>query len=148
MWFFAKGLRDNNPDSESDLLKALYIAAVGDPAPVEPIINGTFMEAPGVRGKVREWKEKGLIVHSEEGEHLLAYHLLNLLRKADFRDKELVELSLAMLDELFRDLNFAEKKQIYVNIVGDLLRKKKLAGYHIQYPARDTFMFPLAVRFK
>ena len=101
-WYFARGLKSRSSTNESDLLKALYIAAVGDPAPVEPIINGTFMDAPGVREKVREWKEKyNFAPHSDEGNHLLAYNV-NILRKADFRDKELVELSLAMLDELFR----------------------------------------------
>ena len=152
VWFFAKGLRDNNPDSESDLLKALYIAAVGDPQPVEPIINGTFMDVPGVREKVREWKEKyNFAPHSDEGNHLLAYNV-NILRKADFRDKELVELSLAMLDEFFRDFNFAdyaEKEQIYgADIVWDLLKKKKLAGYHMLYLEEGEHLFPLAVRFK
>ena len=151
VWFFAKGLRENNPDSESDLLKALYIAAVGDPQPVEPIINGTFMDVPGVREKVREWEKNNFAPHSDEGNHLLAYHV-NILRKADFRDKELVELSLAMLDDYFSDINFAdaEKRRLYgADIIVDLMYKKKSAGYHIDYPAGGTFREPLKiVRFK
>ena len=137
VWYFARGLKSRSPDNESDLLKALYIAAVGDPQPVEPIINGTFMDVPGVREKVREWKEKGLTDHldqSDEWIHLLAYHR-NILTKADFRDKELVELSLGMLMESFRDHSFAdeEKNHIYWQIVSKLLRMKKLSGYDIHY---------------
>ena len=98
-WYFARGLRDNSPDNESDLLKALYIAATGSPEGAEPIINGTFMDVPGVRERVREWKRNGQTVHSDEGEYLVAYSL-NILREANFRDCELVELSLGVLGEM------------------------------------------------
>lgn len=63
VWFFAKGLRDNNPDSEADLLKALYIAALGDPKWAEPIINGTFMDVPGVREKSGSGKRSITLPH-------------------------------------------------------------------------------------
>ena len=129
VWFFAKGLRKNNPDSESDLLKALYIAALGDPKWAEPVINGTFMDVPGVREKVTEWKEKhNFAPYSHEMNHFLAYNL-NLLRKADFRDKELVELSLLALRDLFN--NGHEKENVYSRIVEDCADRGKLAGYII-----------------
>ena len=147
VWYFARGLKSGSSTNESDLLKALYIGATGSPDGAEPIINGTFMDVPGVREKVREWREEfNFAPHSDEGNHLLAYNL-NILRNADFRDKELVELSLGLLGNFFRDVNLSEKERIYGEyIVTDLMRRDKLADYHISYPETNTISFPLGVR--
>ena len=149
VWFFAKGLRENNPDSESDLLKALYIAAVGDPAPVEAIIDGTFMNVPGVREKVREWREKNqLSSNLDEEEHLLLAYNLNILRKANFRDKELVELSLLALEDFYDEISAPSKSDIYgAETIADLTRRDKLQRYSIikRTGARSVVTNPLPV---
>ena len=98
VWYFARGLRSRSPDNESDFLKAWYIGATGSPEGAEAIINGTFMDVPGVWQRVRGWSEEfNFAPFSDEGNHLLAYNI-NILREANFRGCELVELSLGMLD--------------------------------------------------
>ena len=69
-----------------------------------------------------------------------AYHL-NILREANFRDKDLVELSLGMLREWSHDLNFGEKKHMYRVIAGRLVKDKKLDRYaeHIYYPEKSLY---------
>ncbi len=132
VWYFARGLRDNSPDNESDLLKSLYVGATGSPQGAEPIINGTFMNASGVREKVREWKEKyDFAPFSDEGNHLLAYNV-NILRNVDFRDKELVELSLLTLADFYDRTNSPERRSLYrAWVIEDLTEKGKLPEYSI-----------------
>ena len=149
VWFFAKGLRDNNPDSESDLLKALYIAAVGDPAGAEAIIDGTFMDVPGVRERAEQWRRNSPRPDSlsEEGALHYAYLLKTLVdTNEDFVDRELVDLSLGILPEYYHDQrrqNSNEMNSIYKGgVASELVRAGRLAGYHYR-TNNNTTSFPL-----
>ena len=136
VWYFARGLKSSSCTSEADLLKALYIAALGDPKWAEPIIKGTLVDVPGVREKVSEWKDD-FAGYSDEWKHLAAYNLITL-GEANFRDKELVELSLLALAD-FYDPASPEKRVLYFALIsGDLDKKGKLPGYSLIYRAGSS----------
>ncbi len=142
VWYFARGLRDNSPDNESDLLKALYIGATGSPQGAEPIINGTFMNVPRVREKVREWRERNQLSSDlDEEEHLLLAYNLNVLRAVRFRDEELVELSLLALEDFYDGVRAPSKSDIYgAEIIADLTRRDKLPRYSIIERTGSSFV--------
>ena len=152
VWFFAKGLRENNPDSESDLLKALYIGATGSPQGAEPIINGTFAQVPGVRERAEEWRRRSPNPNawSDEGANHYAYLLMTLVdTNEEFKDRGLVELSLGILPEFYADTIGPnnEKGLIYMaGIAFALTTKDRLAGYHIVN--ENLIDFPLNPRFR
>ena len=152
-WYFARGLRDNSPDNESDLLKALYIAATGSPEGAEPIINGTFMDVPGVRERAEVWRRNSPRPDalSQEGAYHLAYLLMTLVdRDEEFGDAELVDLSLGMLPEYYLDRRrqkSEEMNSIYKGgVASRLVRAGKLACYH--YRTNNMTSFPLNPDFR
>ena len=152
VWYFARGLRDDSPDNESDLLKALYIGATGSPEGAEPIINGTFAEVPGVRERAEEWRRSSPNPDalSEEGANYYAYLLLTLVdTNEEFINRELVDLSLGMLPEFYNDIggnNSEEKELIYRGgVASSLTEADRLAGFH--YSIKNVTYFPQNVRF-
>ena len=110
VWFFAKGLRNGNPDRESDLLKALYIAAVGDPAGAEAIASGSYLNMGAVRARVMQLAQGGgLPPGGREASYKLAYLYETLCpqcepgayaRDLQIRDRDLTELAAAALSRM------------------------------------------------
>ena len=152
VWYFARGLRDNSPDNESDLLKALYIGATGSPDGAEPIINGTFMNVPGVTERAEEWRRSSPNPNafSDEGANHFAYLLMTLVDiNEEFIDRELVDLSLGILPEFYADTigPNSEREVIYRGgIAPRLTREDRLAGYHILN--ENIINFPLNPLFR
>ena len=124
VWFFAKGLRDNNPDSESDLLKALYIAAVGDPTGAEPIIDGTYLNVRPVRRRVMQLMQRGEVPQSREAAYKLAYLYQTLCPQCEpgiyapdfrIRDRNLTVMTAGVLSRMIGE----PYGKLYENLVGE-----------------------------
>ena len=144
-WYFARGLKSRSSTNESDFLKALYIGATGSPDGAEPIINGTFAKVPGVGERAEQWRRNSPRPDalSEEGANYYAYLLMTLFdTNEEFKDRELVDLSLGMLPEFYADTMGpdSERGVIYRGgIAFGLTEEDRLAGYHIINENRINF---------
>ena len=129
VWYFSRGLRTKVekdyigvanyyrwverwlPESEWDLLRALYMGATGDSGGAEAIIDGSYLKMSAVRRRVMQLMQTGGVPQGREAVYKLAYLYETLCRECEpgryapnfhTEDRNLVELAAGALSKFDR----------------------------------------------
>jgi len=102
--YFAHSMHPKNPHPEHDLYKALYLAATGDEALAQPLIDGTYDTDPHITTIANRLKSIPALKNDDiKNLKILAYNLK--YTSNGFQNSILGTLTLGLLSKYYADIN-------------------------------------------
>jgi len=129
--YFAHSMHPKNPHPEHDLYKALYLAATGDEALAQPLIDGTYITLPEIQKTAERWMSENKFDYLNNKDKMLLAYLASTLKEKKFVNPNLVSCVNMLLSGYYNNINDNGKCEIFSAIIPNSFEGKKMPKFRV-----------------